>query len=123
MCRLFVEADPILWQNASRSLRINGFATSLRLENLFWNVLEEIARRDGMTTNELICRLHDEMQQNAGDVENFTSFLRVCCGRYLRLQADGAIPADDRIPLRSLDADAVLARERRPAAWRAGASL
>lgn len=112
MCRLFVEADPALWLNTSRSLRINGFATSIRLENLFWRVLEEIGRRDGMSTNELISRLYDEMQANAGDVENFTSFLRVCCGRYLSLQVEGAIPSDLSIPLRSLDADAVLAHDR-----------
>lgn len=42
---------------------------------------------------------------------NFSSFLRVCCGRYLALQAGGLIPADTRIPIRSLDADWELAGE------------
>ena len=45
--------------------------------------------------------------------ENFTSFLRVCCGRYLALQLDGLVPADRTTPIASLDAQSILAREER----------
>jgi predicted DNA-binding ribbon-helix-helix protein len=112
MCRIFISADPKLWQSRVHSLRLHGQSTSIRLENLYWGVLEEIGARDGLSLNILLTRLHDELVEERGEVENFASFLRVCCGRYLLLQRDGLIPADHRVPIRSLDADAVLAAER-----------
>ena len=37
MCELYVKADPILYESRSRSLRICGVVTTLRLENQFWD--------------------------------------------------------------------------------------
>lgn len=99
MCELFVKADPALYACRARSLRLHGAVTSIRLENLFWRVLEEIAARDGMSTNRLIAKLYDELLAYRGKIDNFTSFLRVCCLRYLSLMVDGAIPADQAVPL------------------------
>ncbi len=39
MCELYVKADPILYESRSRSLRIRGVVTTLRLENQFWDIL------------------------------------------------------------------------------------
>ena len=50
MCELYVKADPILYESRSRSLRICGVVTTVRLENQFWDILSEIASVDGMTT-------------------------------------------------------------------------
>lgn len=111
MCQIFISADPDLYRSRSRSLRLHGVATSLRLENMFWQVLEEIGARDGLSVARLITRLYDELTEAGGDCANFTSFLRVCCGRYLALQAAGRIPIDRSIPIRSLDAEFVLAGE------------
>jgi predicted DNA-binding ribbon-helix-helix protein len=86
-------------------------ATSIRLESLYWQILEEIGKRDGLGINQLITRLHDELIDAHGEVDNFASFLRVCCGRYLMLQLAGRIPADLAIPIRSLDPAFVLAGE------------
>ena len=36
MCDIYVKADPILYESRSRSLRIHGLVTKIRLENLFW---------------------------------------------------------------------------------------
>lgn len=83
MCELYVKADPILYESRSRSLRIRGVVTTLRLENQFWDVLREIAEVDGMTTNQLITKLYDEVMEYRGEVVNFASFLRVSCIRYL----------------------------------------
>lgn len=83
MCELYVKADPILYESRSRSLRIRGVVTTLRLENQFWDVLREIAEVDGMTTNQLISKLYDEVMEYRGEVINFASFLRVSCIRYL----------------------------------------
>lgn len=114
MCKIFISAAPELYRCRTRSLRVEGVATSIRLENLFWQVLEEIAARDGMSVTQLIARLHAELAAAGSDCENFSSFLRVCCGRYLALQAAGRIPADTSVPIRSLDADWVLAGEGLP---------
>lgn len=112
MCKLFIEADPALWESRTHSLRIHGAATSVRLEMFFWSVLERIAARDGLSLAQLLTRLHDELIADGQEIANFASFLRVCCGRYLALQLEGDIPIDERVPIRALDADAVLARER-----------
>jgi len=112
MCKIFVHADPAFYDSSSRSLRLHGVVTSIRLENLFWHVLGEIGRRDGMAVNQLITKLYDEIIEVRGEVQNFTSFLRVCCLRYLSLRISGAIPGDVSVPIWSLDANAVLAGER-----------
>lgn len=99
MCEIFVKADPALYECRARSIRLHGAVTSIRLENLFWNALEEIAARDGMTTSQLITKLYDELVEYRGEVDNFTSFLRVCCLRYLSLMVDGTIPRGRNLPL------------------------
>ena len=71
MCELYVKADPILYESRSRSLRIRGVVTTLRLENQFWQILQEIAEVDGMTTNQLITKLYEEIMELRGEVENF----------------------------------------------------
>ncbi|MCR4377446.1 MAG: ribbon-helix-helix domain-containing protein [Rhodospirillales bacterium] len=111
MCKLFINADPVMWESSTRSLRIDGMVTSVRLENFFWNTLEEIAARDGMTPPQMITRLYHESIDAKHDLGNFTSFLRVCCGRYLALQLSGDIPARADIPIAALDADAILSKE------------
>ncbi len=110
MCRLFVGADPALWRNRTRSVRLSGVSTSIRLEDFYWTTLEEIARRDGLSLGQLVSRLYDELASE-GEIDNFASFLRVCCGRYLALQLAGEVPANRAVPIRSLDAERILARE------------
>jgi predicted DNA-binding ribbon-helix-helix protein len=116
MCQIFTTADPVLYACRSRSIRLRGVATSVRLENIYWNTLEEIGARDGLTVPQLVSRLHDELDHAGalGDRANFTSFLRVTCTRYLQLQLQlaGLIPTDRSIAIRSLDAGKVLADER-----------
>lgn len=86
MCEIYVKADPILYESCARSLRIHGCVTKIRLENLFWDTLAELAEGDGMTTNQLITKLYDEIIEYRGAIDNFASFLRVTCLRYLSLQ-------------------------------------
>lgn len=108
MCKIFISADPASYESRTRSVRLHGVVTSLRLENLHWAVLQEIAGRDGMTVAQLIEKLYDELVADRGAVGNFSSFLRVCALRYENLIAQGLIPRDASIPIRSLDADRVL---------------
>lgn len=99
MCEIFIKADPALYECRARSIRLHGAVTSIRLENQFWHALEEIAARDGMTTSQLITKLYDELVAYRDAIDNFTSFLRVCCQRYLALMADGTISADKGMPI------------------------
>lgn len=85
MCSVYVNADPIQYEARTRSIRINHVLTTIRLENLFWDVLAEIASREDKTTNQMIAALHEELFVKRDDSPNFTSFLRVCCLRYLSL--------------------------------------
>jgi predicted DNA-binding ribbon-helix-helix protein len=83
MCEFFVKADPIQYEQRSRTVRIRNVLTSLRLENMVWDILAEMAEEEGCTTNALIAKFHDEILAHRGEVPNFASFLRVTCMRYL----------------------------------------
>ncbi len=91
-------------------MRIHGVVTTIRLESLFWDVLAEIAARDGMTTNQLIAKLYDEIVEYRGEVPNLASFLRVSCLRYLSLVVNAERPlrpaaaADKVVTLRPVTA-------------------
>ena len=88
MCDFFISADPILYESRSRTIRIHGVVTSIRLENLMWDTLAEIASQEGKSTNYLIATLHEEILKHRGEVANFSSFLRVTCLRYLVRKSD-----------------------------------
>jgi predicted DNA-binding ribbon-helix-helix protein len=87
MCEFFVKADPIQYEQRSRTVRIHGVLTTLRLENMAWDILAEMAEAEGRTTNALIVAFHDEILAHRGEVPNFASFLRVTCMRYLLRRA------------------------------------
>lgn len=108
MCEVFISADPQSYDSRTRSVRLHGVVTSIRLENLFWQVLEQIAGRDGMGVVQLIEKLYDELVAARGEVGNFASFLRVSALRYEALIAQGRIPADESVAIGSLDAASVL---------------
>ena len=84
MCEFFVKADPILYEQRTRTIRIHGVLTSIRLENMVWDTLAEMAAAEGCTTNALIVQFHDEILAHRGEVPNFASFLRVTGMRFLR---------------------------------------
>lgn len=83
MCEYFVKADPIQYEQRSRTVRIRNVLTSIRLENMVWDILAEMAEDEGCTTNALIAKFHDEVLAHRGEVPNFASFLRVTGMRYL----------------------------------------
>lgn len=99
MCGIYINADPILYESRTRSLRIHGVITTVRLENLFWDVLHEIAARESMTTSQFAVKLYDELIALRGEMPtNFASFLRVCCLRYLSMRKENGTNATDVTP-------------------------
>jgi predicted DNA-binding ribbon-helix-helix protein len=111
MCQLFIEAESERWLSRTKSLRIEGVVTSIRLENFFWDVLAEIGFRDEMTVNQLITKLYFESREAELDLSNFTSFLRVCCARYLSLVADGELSRCEKTPIKKEGIDMLLSLE------------
>lgn len=111
MCELFIKADASQWQSRTHSLRIDGVATSIRIEAHFWDTLTEIGQRDGMTVAQLITRLWHEAMDADHDLGNFTSFLRVCCARYHALIAAGDLSSDVHLPISGHPAGDILTRE------------
>jgi len=83
MCNIYVSASRSLYESTSRSVRIQGVVTSIRLENEFWAMLDEMAIRENRTTPQFINQLYSELMDSQDKVSNFTSFLRVSCTIYL----------------------------------------
>jgi predicted DNA-binding ribbon-helix-helix protein len=109
MCKIYAQTDPILYECRSRSMRISGVTTTIRLENLFWQTLSELAADNDMTTNQLIAKLHQEITQHLGETTNFASFLRVTCLRYQGLKANASLGFRSRaIPASAAPADKVV---------------
>jgi len=86
MCRLFKSQNPRTYAPETRPMRLHGHSTSVRLEAAYWETLEEIAAHEGVSVTRFCAILHDEMEQQGGEVGNFASMLRVTCLHYLRHQ-------------------------------------
>ncbi|MAY62980.1 MAG: DNA-binding protein [Rhizobiales bacterium] len=84
MCNVFAAQDPSRYQNVNRSLRIDGHSTSIQLEQAFWDLLDEIAHSQGMSTPKFLSKLYDEAVEINGAVPNFASLLRTTCALYLQ---------------------------------------
>lgn len=91
MCHIFASTDPALFEKKTRSVRISGVVTSNRLEAKFWDILDEIAVTQDMSTPSFLTTLYDEVVELRGEIDNFTSLLRVICSSYLERQIPGAV--------------------------------
>jgi predicted DNA-binding ribbon-helix-helix protein len=79
MCQMFARQPQQNYESETRSLRIDGHCTSIRLEMAFWDTLEEIAGRENMSLPKFLTRLHNEVLDHRGEVNNFASLLRCSC--------------------------------------------
>jgi len=75
---------------------------------MFWSALEDIAQRDDLNVPQLLHRLYNESIDEGHDLGNFTSFLRVCCIRFLDLQLKGLIPKTNDTGFASVPAEEIL---------------
>ncbi|MCD8522398.1 MAG: ribbon-helix-helix domain-containing protein [Saccharospirillaceae bacterium] len=83
MCEIYSGTEPELFELKTRSIRIDGVVTSIRLEAVFWQLLEQIAADAGMTLGTFITRIYREVLERRGETGNFTSLLRVACTTHL----------------------------------------
>jgi predicted DNA-binding ribbon-helix-helix protein len=83
MCRIFAGQLPASYAYQTRSVRLGGHSTSIRLEAAFWTILEEIAQSQDTSLAKFLTTLHDEVLELHGEVGNFASLLRCACLRYL----------------------------------------
>jgi predicted DNA-binding ribbon-helix-helix protein len=99
MCKMFSGQSPDLYESHTRSIRLGGHATSIRLEAAFWSTLEEIAAEQGVSLPRFLTKLYDEVLDFRGEITNFTSLLRCACLTYAaevrgRDQAAAALKAE-----------------------------
>jgi predicted DNA-binding ribbon-helix-helix protein len=85
MCHVFAGQDPERYASTTRRLRLNGQSTSIRLENAYWEVLDEMAENEGVSTPAFISTLHSEVLELRGEPDNFTSLLRCSCLKFMEL--------------------------------------
>lgn len=83
MCQIFAGQDPNRYACETRRLRLNGQSTSIRLEKAFWDIIDEIAFSEDISTPCFISKLHSEVLELRGEPTNFTSLLRCACLKYL----------------------------------------
>ncbi len=77
-----------------RSIRVNGFATCLRLEEIYWTIIEALARQESITVGKLLSKWALEMDLAYDDVRNFTGYVRVVCVVQLARKLD-SMASDD----------------------------
>ncbi|MCV9963184.1 ribbon-helix-helix domain-containing protein [Pararhizobium sp. BT-229] len=82
MCKVLTVQSPERFAKVSRSVRISGHSTSVRLEAAFWQVLEDIAKMEGLSTSKLISELSCEALGRLGGMSNLASMLRTVCLLY-----------------------------------------
>ena len=96
MCQVFAGQDPETYRFVTRSIRINGHSTSVRLEARFWDILETMAASQDMTMPQFVSELYQEVLELQGEISNFASLLRCACLVFL---TDERFPQAARRPV------------------------
>ncbi|ACB96948.1 ribbon-helix-helix domain-containing protein [Beijerinckia indica] len=79
MCKISQELEAASYICQTRSIRLGGHVTSIRLETLFWRILEEIAALEGTSLGRFLTKLHDDSLEFRDGIGNFTAYLRCAC--------------------------------------------
>ena len=95
MCSIFSSIDPQSYAFQTRSVRLGGHATSIRLEAMFWAILEEIAALQNVPLGRFLSKLNDETLAFDADAPlNFASLLRCACLKYVAEGRGNALALD-----------------------------
>ncbi|WP_108447191.1 ribbon-helix-helix domain-containing protein [Halomonas denitrificans] len=90
MCHVYASTDPRRYECVTRSLRVQGSVTSVRLEQEFWEILDQMAQDQQLSTSRFISELYMEVLATKGAVPNLASMLRVACAVHLHIRAEPA---------------------------------
>lgn len=93
MCQIFAGQDPKGYEPVTRSIRLAGHSTSIRLENAYWEILDDVAAAQDMTTPRFLGLLYDEVLEIHGEVRNFASLLRVSCTKFVESRTESLAAA------------------------------
>ncbi|NIE77552.1 ribbon-helix-helix domain-containing protein [Pantoea sp. Tr-811] len=74
-----VDFDMAQVQPIARSIRLNGFSTCLRLEAVYWGILEQIAATNRCSVSAVLSYVDREVHLRQGGVRNFSGLIRVIC--------------------------------------------
>jgi predicted DNA-binding ribbon-helix-helix protein len=97
MCWIFKDQPAERYRSMTRSIRIDGHATSIRLEAAFWAILEEVAAKERVTIGKFMTSLYVEVLRVHGDAGNFASLLRCACLNYVE-DARTTAPHENALP-------------------------
>ncbi len=75
--------DMLQTEPVSRSVRLNGFSTCLRLEAVYWGILEKIAAANQCSISAVLSYVDREVHLRQGGVRNFSGLIRVICVAWL----------------------------------------
>jgi predicted DNA-binding ribbon-helix-helix protein len=114
MCHLFAGIPLEKYESETRSVRLSGHATSIRLEVAFWQILEDLAADQGLTLPKFLTTLHDEVLDLHGEARNFTSLLRCTCLIHLERSVRTREAEERPWPLASRAPSRTAAPETRP---------
>jgi len=76
----------------ARSIRLNGFATCLRLEQVYWDILGDMARLNRCSISTLLSHVDREVHLRHGGVRNFSALVRVVCVVHSLKETGVAVP-------------------------------
>ncbi len=76
-------------------MRICGHSTSIRLENKFWTILEQLCQAQGAPWG-CFSELYQEALGNGMEMSNFASLLRCSCLVHLEARQGRTLPPEGR---------------------------
>lgn len=79
MCNIFAGIPKSRYESETRSVRLDGHATSIRLEAAYWDILERLSDTEDMPLGRFLSELYGEALDLHGEVRNFSSLLRCVC--------------------------------------------
>lgn len=100
MCEIFAGQNPKNYAFETRSVRLMGHVTSVKLETKFWEVIEDIADAQNMTQAQFLTQLYSEALEIHGEISNFASLLRCCCLMF----KSGGVEATNLLHLETIQA-------------------
>jgi len=75
----YCDFDSKLVTPRQRSVRINGLATCIRLEEIYWTIIDMLAKQESITVGKLLSKWAIEIDLRSDVVRNFTGYVRVIC--------------------------------------------